>query len=201
LPSKDNLQLLSSLADEVEQRLGFHLDTISVGGSAILDWMREEALPDRVNQIRVGESILLGTVPGSNTRHPDLHDNTMYLEATIVEMKSKPSAPTGVRGGDAFGFKKDVSDLGIRRRAILDFGVVDTDPRDLVVTEAGMAIVVSNSDYTVVDVTECSRRFLVGGKIKFGLRYKSMLQSFLSPTLSKMVAAHHDHVPDIAQLF
>jgi len=187
LPSKDNLELLNTLAEDVENCLGHRLDIISAGGSAILEWIKTEILPEKINQIRVGQSILLGTIPGSNTKHPLLNEDTMHFESTIIEIKSKPSAPVGPRGGNAFGLREEVADLGTRRRAILDFGVVDTDPRALVVTEPGMAIVVSNSDYTVVDVTDCDRPFYVGDKVRFGLRYRSMLQSFLSPNVPKSI--------------
>ncbi|MDZ7873364.1 MAG: hypothetical protein U5N27_09550 [Rhizobium sp.] len=105
----------------------------------------------------------------------------------IVELKSKPSFPAGEKTGDAFGVCREPEDRGIRTRAILDFGVVDTDPASLISTVPGLSIITSNSDYTVVDITECNFPYHVGDRIKFKLTYKSMLQCFTSVQLQKNV--------------
>jgi len=192
LPNFDNVGLMDTLATQLKENFGIAPEIVSLGGSVVLDWMDKHGLPSSVNQIRIGEPLLLGTLSGANRAYKTLHSDALEFEAAIVEMKRKPSFPAGEKAGDAFGVHHEPEDRGIRTRAILDFGVVDTDPTSLIATVPGLSMITSNSDYTVVDITECDHRFHVGDSIKFGLTYKSMLQCFTSGQLQKNVRGCHD---------
>ncbi|KPF61115.1 alanine racemase [Rhizobium sp. AAP116] len=187
LPNFENIGLIDGLARQMSEGLGITPDIVSLGGSVVLDWLDRHGLPPSVNQIRVGEPLLLGTLSGAQKIYTPLHDDALDFEAVIVELKSKPSFPAGEKTGDAFGVCREPEDRGIRTRAILDFGVVDTDPASLISTVPGLSIITSNSDYTVVDITECNFPYHVGDRIRFKLTYKSMLQCFTSVQLTKNV--------------
>lgn len=187
LPNFENIGLIDGLVTQMSDGLGVTPDIVSLGGSVVLDWLDRHGLPPSVNQIRVGEPLLLGTLSGAQKIYTTLHDDALDFEAVIVELKSKPSFPAGEKTGDAFGVCREPEDRGIRTRAILDFGVVDTDPASLISTVPGLSIITSNSDYTVVDITECNFPYHVGDRIKFKLTYKSMLQCFTSVQLTKNV--------------
>ena len=185
LPSTENIALIEYLVGRMEREIGLTPQIVSLGGSVILEWMRKHKLPACVNQIRVGEPILLGGLSGSTSRYKSLHQDALEFEATIVEIKRKPSYPVGEKSADAFGVSHQREDLGIRMRALLDFGVVDTDPESLVLLDPGLQLVASNSDYTVIDVTECETAYKVGDVMRFRLTYKSMLQCFTNVRLRK----------------
>jgi predicted amino acid racemase len=187
LPSFENMRLIEELARRIGADMGTPPDIVSLGGSVVLDWLDMHGLPPSVNQIRVGEPLLLGTLSGAQKVYNDLHSDALEFEAVIVELKSKPSFPAGAKTGDAFGIHHEPEDRGIRTRAILDFGVVDTDPKSLVSMVPGLSMITSNSDYTVVDITECNFPYHVGDRLKFKLTYKSMLQCFTSVQLQKNV--------------
>lgn len=187
LPNFANIGLMDRLAKQLKESFGVAPEIVSLGGSVVLDWLDLHGLPPSVNQIRIGEPLLLGTLSGANKVYKALHGNALEFEAAVVEVKRKPSFPAGEKSGDAFGIHREPEDRGIRTRAILDFGVVDTDPSSLVARVPGLSMITSNSDYTVVDVTECDYRYKVGDSIKFGLTYKSMLQCFTSGQLQKNV--------------
>lgn len=187
LPNAANMALMETLAGRLAEDLGVRPETVSLGGSVVLDWMDRYGLPPCVNQIRIGEPILLGTLSGAEQRYRDLHRDALAFEATVVEVKRKPSYPAGEKTGDAFGVRHEREDRGIRTRALLDFGVVDTDPASLRVTVPGLTMITSNSDYTVVDTTDCAHSYRVGDTISFGLKYKSMLQCFTNGLLQKEI--------------
>ncbi|HEV7434027.1 MAG TPA: alanine racemase [Pseudorhizobium sp.] len=185
LPNAQNVGLLEELAEQVKRTFGAAPEVVSLGGSVVLDWLDTHGLPSCVNQIRVGEPLLLGTLSGGHGAYRGLHTDALEFEAIMVEVKSKPSYPAGQKSGDAFGVRHEIEDRGTRRRAILDFGVVDTDPRSLITRTPRLSIITSNSDYTVVDITDCEGAFAVGDSFTFGLTYKSMLQCFTSTQLQK----------------
>ena len=61
LPTEENLTLLCRVAEELETLAGEPLEIISGGGTSSLMLIASGQMPGRVNQIRVGEGILLGT--------------------------------------------------------------------------------------------------------------------------------------------
>ncbi|MGM4914571.1 alanine racemase [Rhizobium sp. 768_B6_N1_8] len=185
-PSHSNLSCLYRLARDLGQE-GISVPKISLGGSSIIHWMSSEILASWPTQVRIGQAALLGTIPVADEPFVGLRTDTLRFCGTIVEIQDKPA---GIDGGGA------VADLGvaatseIRKRAILDFGVVDADPKALIPREAGVRIVTANSDYTVIDVTGSAESLRIGSSIYFDLKYRAMLQGFLSPYLSKRVVEH-----------
>ena len=59
-PDARNMDELSSLADSIEATFGLTLDIVSGGNSANLQWALSDADIGRINDLRLGESILLG---------------------------------------------------------------------------------------------------------------------------------------------
>lgn len=186
-PSTENLSCLYTLARELTA-MGIQVPKVSLGGSSIIEWLDSDRLKGWPTQIRVGQGLLLGTIPVSEKIGSGLRTDTLSFEAQVVEVAEKPSKPSVPIGANALGIVQEREDIGTRRRGILDFGVSDTDPLALVPSEAGLVIVACNSDYTIVDLTECEREIRVGSTLTFGLKYRAMLQSFISPYLSKMVS-------------
>jgi predicted amino acid racemase len=181
LPDHENISQLEELALDIETRLGYGIETVSIGGSVMLDWMEHNELPLKINQIRIGESILLGNIPSVNRKHPELFDDVFILRGDILEVKEKPSKPPGRQGKDAFGCEPRIVDRGRRIRALLNFGLVDTDPSGLIACAENIEVINYNADYTVVDLTECEQHFKPGDALEFKMNYRSMLQSFVSP--------------------
>jgi predicted amino acid racemase len=181
LPDEQNIALLQELALDIENRLGYHIQTVSIGGSVMLDWLSSHALPSKINQIRIGEAIMLGNIPGINQKHPELYDDVLLFEGEILEIKEKPGQPLGTQGTDALGRKPLGFRAGIRKRAILNFGVVDTNPGGLTALHENIHVVTSNADYTIVDITECPNPLSIGSTLSFRMNYRAMIQAFCSP--------------------
>jgi predicted amino acid racemase len=103
LPSENNLGDLVKLSRAVERYLGHKLEIISGGGTSTLLLVENDTVPAGINQLRVGEGILLGTDTTNNRNIPWLRQDAFLLRAEVIEVKDKPSVPVGEIGKDAFG--------------------------------------------------------------------------------------------------
>nr|WP_320191753.1 alanine racemase [uncultured Desulfobacter sp.] len=181
LPDAHNLGIISELADQIEFELDVEVKTVSVGGSVVLKWMQHDQLPSRINNIRLGESVFLGTIPTINQVHPDLNTRVVTFTSDILEIQEKRVMPPQRSGKDALGGKPQFGRQGIRKRAILNFGICDTCPSGLTALIPGIQIVSVNSNYTLADITDCSHPFKVGDFVDFTMNYQAFLQSLISP--------------------
>ncbi|HOK19856.1 MAG TPA: alanine racemase, partial [Thermosynergistes sp.] len=103
LPSPDNIGELVQVGHDLEGVLGCKLEFFSGGSTSSLRLLEKGELPEDVNQLRIGEAILLGRDVTHGQVIPYLRQDTMMFEAQVIEVRSKPSAPKGELGADAFG--------------------------------------------------------------------------------------------------
>ena len=178
LPDAQNLGLLQELAIETERCTGHGIKTLSLGGSVVIPWIEKGLLPSRINQVRIGEAILLGTIPALDQRHEALSQDVFILRGTVLEAKEKPSLPPGRQGRDVFGQQQTFTDRGHRLRCILDFGILDTYPKGLTPVMEGLEFINSNSDYTIVDATETDQKWKPGDTMEFYLSYQALIRAF-----------------------
>ena len=175
LPTQENLSALSDIADELEHIIGHPIQEISGGGTSSLLPMCNGQMPARVNQLRIGEGILLGTDTTHNCSIPWLKQNAFLLYSEIVEIKDKPSLPEGDTGMDAFGNIPKFEDLGIRKRAIIALGRQDVSPEGILPCDEKIRVLGASSDHTILDITDAARDYKVGDSISFHLKYQGLL--------------------------
>ena len=72
-PTASQMVALGTLANETEGVCGAVLKTVSGGNSANLPWALEEQSTGRINDLRLGEAILLGVEPVSGDRIGGMH--------------------------------------------------------------------------------------------------------------------------------
>ena len=65
--------------------------------------MRRGHLPKEINNLRLGECLLLGRDMAFDVDIEGLSQDTMRLEAELVEVRAKRTLPVGEIGHDAFG--------------------------------------------------------------------------------------------------
>lgn len=185
-PDARNMGELSGLADSIESTFDLDLPTISGGNSGNLDWVLSGADTKRVNDLRLGESLLLGREPLH--RHPidGLHTDAITLVAEVIESGSKPSQPWGEMGQSAFGQATRVERNGSTQQAILAIGEQDTDC-DTLVAPAGFEITGASSDHLVLD---CGSSLPpVGTEVRFQLSYSALVRAMTSPFVSQVTSA------------
>ena len=174
----EKLQELVDLAELIEKRIGRTLKYISGGATTSLPRVLEGNMPKRVNLLRVGEGILLAKdlkdLWGLDMSF--MYQDVFVLKAEVIEVKDKPSHPVGEIMFDAFGFKQEYTDRGIRRRALLALGKVDYAFPDMIYPrDKGIEILGASSDHTIVDVQDAERDFKVGDIMTFDLCYATIV--------------------------
>jgi predicted amino acid racemase len=175
LPSIKNLGMLIEMGSAVEKQLGCKLEIISGGGTSTLFLVENHQVPAGVNQLRVGEGILLGTDTTNNRKIPWLHHNAFLLRAEVIEVNSKPSIPTGTIGRDAFGDIPEFIDLGIRKRAIVSMGKQDVNIEGISPIDNNLMILGASSDHLIIDITDSEQKIKVGDEINFSVTYSAVL--------------------------
>ena len=187
LPTKRNLTFLCEVAKALEQNSGRTVPVISGGATSSLSLIESGEMPERVNQVRVGEGILLGTDTSRSRKIPWLHQDAFLLHAEVVEVRSKPSIPLGMTGQDAFGQMPSFEDLGIRKRAIVAMGRQDVPPEGIIPEDPGVRVLGGSSDHILLDIEEAKNRYRVGDMMSFGLRYQGLLHACSSPYIRRVM--------------
>ncbi len=185
LPTHRNTKILLEKKEKIEKKFSIKLDIISGGNTATTILLNTDSLPEEINNLRVGEGILLGTDVTNQRVIKYLNQNNFILTASIIEIKDKPSVPEGEIGCDAFGNKPEFKEKGIRCRAILALGRQDTRIDGLTPELKKAEILGASSDHLLVDITEVKRSLKVGDEMKFTLNYGAMLAAMTSPYVEK----------------
>lgn len=180
-PDATNMSELSACADRVERQFGLELDIVTGGNSANLLWALGTGDRGRVNNLRLGESILLGCEPLQRQPIPGLHADAMVIVAEVIESSRKPSRPWGRVAQSAFGVVEPVGDdRGPVWQTILALGHQDTDPTGLV-PPSGIRIVGASSDHLI---TETDRQLRAGTEIGFRPGYGAFMRAMTSRSVT-----------------
>lgn len=178
MPDQNKMEELSNLVEQVETRVGHGLTVVSGGNSANLDWALSTPDTGRINDLRIGESILLGTEPLHRRPLSGLRADAFTLVAEVIELKTKPAQPWGQTAQSAFGDLPWRPRTGSVRQAIIALGRQDADPEGLT-PPVGMTVLSASSDHLVLDVGD--HELAVGDDVAFGLNYSALLRAMTSP--------------------
>ncbi|WP_404420947.1 alanine/ornithine racemase family PLP-dependent enzyme [Thalassospira australica] len=186
-PDDDNMASLSALAEHIDAGDAGGagagpfmppLSVISGGNSSNLDWFFAGGTVGRINNLRLGEAILLGREPLHRQPIPGLHTDAIRLIAEVIESRTKPSKPWGTAAQTAFGTPAAIQDTGDIFQSILAIGQQDVDP-DGLRPPHGTKILGASSDHLVLDTGE--RPVPVGAEITFLPDYAALLRCMTSP--------------------
>ncbi|NDV12932.1 alanine/ornithine racemase family PLP-dependent enzyme [Crenobacter caeni] len=183
-PTTDNQQQLVDIAHRIERELGVKLHVVSGASSAALPLLLRGGMPEGVNQLRLGASLLMG-IGLNDDPIPGTSQDTMRLGVEIVELKEKPSVPVNSTALDAFGNKPVFEDFGIRKRAICAIGKQDVNFDDLIPQDKAVRIIGGSSDHLILDVTDSDLNYQVGDTVYFALSYGGALQCMTSEYVRK----------------
>lgn len=183
-PDAANMGLLSELAERIEAVFNLTLDVVSGGNSANLLWaLSGNNKTGRINNLRLGEAVLLGCETLQRQPIDGLCTDAITLVAEVIESKVKPSQPTGDIAQTAFGEAQAVTDRGPVRQAILAIGIQDIDPGGLQ-APAGVEVLGASSDHLVIESIDNELR--VGDEVTFQLNYSALIRATTSPFVAKI---------------
>ena len=185
IPDDTNLGRLIEVGKTIEKKYNIKLDIISGGNSSHLHLLLKDKNVEGINNLRLGESLVLGRETGYGDRIDDTYDDAFQLITEIIEIKEKPSIPTGEVGMDAFGKVPTFIDKGIRKRIICAIGKQDIELDALIPIDKGISILGASSDHLILDGTDSERNYNVGDKVSFNLTYAGILRAMTSEYVKK----------------
>ena len=147
--------------------------------------MRRGHLPKEINNLRLGECLLLGRDMAFDVDIEGLSQDTMRLEAELVEVRAKRTLPVGEIGHDAFGNVPVFVDHGTRRQCILAVGKQDVNVAGLTPLDEGVKIRTASSDHLLVDI-EARPDLKVGDVLSSRPDYTAMLSASTSEYVTKV---------------
>ena len=186
IPTREKMEMLVTLRDECRSATGHPLELVSGGNSANLPLLASGEMPAGINNLRIGEAIILGRNVLDRSPWPGTRQDTVELVGGIIELQRKPSVPIGRTGQDAFGNTMHFTDRGLRLRAICDLGRQDVAPEAIEPVDPGIEVLGASSDHLIIDVTDAETPVKVGSEIRFLPSYGGLLSASTSPHVRKM---------------
>ncbi|WP_265522016.1 alanine/ornithine racemase family PLP-dependent enzyme [Oerskovia flava] len=183
VPDQHSMDELSRLAEKVEAACGHPLTIVSGGNSATIDWALSTADVGRIDELRLGEAILLGTEPLHRRVLDGLRTDAFTLVAEVIEARPKPAQPWGEIAQSAFGAPPRRPASGTVNQVIVALGRQDTDPDGLSPPD-GVTVLGTSSDHLVLDVGD--HDVCVGDEISFGLDYGALVRAATSPFVTSV---------------
>lgn len=149
--------------------LGIPIQIKSVGGSSAMGSLRSNDSITRGRNLRLGESILLGSEPSTGKPIDGLHQDIFSMYIEVIECS---------RAGESLLSPK--SQHGKHSRLVLAAGNQDTDVGGLS-SKLGIQIIGSTSDHMVVHSKES---YQVGSELRFSLNYNALARAMCSPDVA-----------------
>ncbi len=187
IPTKENMKELVDVAEELERKFNIKFELISGGNSSSYKMLKNGELPDRVNNLRLGESVFLGNVPCFEEPILEFNRNNFILKTQIIELKEKTSVPRGKHYVDSFGHIPTFIDRGIRKKAIIALGKQDVRLDCLIPQDNDIIVLGGSSDHVILDVTDCKQEYKVGDEVSFKLNYGGLLNIMTSKYVERKI--------------
>lgn len=162
-PNEHDFMEMSRLVTKMETKWRKKVPILSGGNSSLLPFLHEGANMGRINELRIGESIFLGTNTRDGGHLPGFFHDAFTVEAEVLEWRNKRSNCI---------------------QAIVGIGQQDIDWRSLHPKNENMKILGSSSDHLVMDVTQ-TEPLSIGQRISFCLDYHGLLRAMTTPYLFK----------------
>lgn len=183
-PTYEKLLQLSLNKNLISSNFNINLELLSGGTSITLPLLDSALVPNEINHFRIGEAAFLGICPSDEKQFKDLHINTFEFYANIIELVEKVVAPDQFSLNGINDYEKN-SSSNKSYKAILDFGLLDVDIKDLRAIDT-FSYVGATSDMLVIDVGKNESNYKVGDKIKFKLNYMAVARLLNSKFIDKV---------------
>jgi predicted amino acid racemase len=156
-PSAGEIHALAGVLTQVESEAACR-PPVSLGGSALLP-MLSDLVPLRAREIRIGEAMVAGTVPGGDGLSLGLK-RPIRLESRIVE----------------------VQEVGEARRLLLDHGRTCIEIDETTLLNVAAAPLAASSEMSLFELSGDAAMPRAGDRIELILGYHSTLRSLLNRT-------------------
>lgn len=183
IPTLENLSFLFE-AQQIFEEVIQKKPLVSGGGSNLMPLILSNKLPSCINHVRVGESIVMGVDAIHGEAIPGTWQDCFSLSGELIELITKASTIKGPLAHNAFGESPSFIEGGLRKRALLNIGRLDTDIKQIQAINKNVHILGASSDHLVLDV-EDAKDLHIGDLIEFRLNYSSLLFAMNSVYVEK----------------
>jgi len=192
-PTMDKFIQLSLFKNLLEKQFSKKIRYVSGGSSITLPLVSENRIPPSINHFRIGETVFIGKSPLNNKRFRNLNTNAFLFAANIIETELKEQVPKGKIGEGNVGHAKSLrKELAKERhkKAILDFGMLDVDTRDISTIDKSVKFVGTTSDMSVYDIgsdnrTRKTKNYKVGDRAFFQPNYMGVARLMNAKYITK----------------
>ncbi|WP_282021448.1 alanine/ornithine racemase family PLP-dependent enzyme [Ruegeria faecimaris] len=196
-PNAADMEALSDLANETEGQCGPFLHTVSGGNSANLPWALGGHPVCRINDLRLGEAILLGVDPVSGDQIGGMYTDAFTLVAEVIETGSKPASHPQSICDPVFKRLHLVPKSGQSTQIILAVGQQDTNILGLSMPP-GYRFIGATSDHLVVGTYHSTQS--VGSEMKFQMNYSALMNAMSAPDVkTKLLRGSHSRHAHVSQ--
>lgn len=187
IPTEEKITEFIEFIEQIEKNMNIHFEKVSGGNTANIPRLAKKKQHTRINQLRVGEGILLGVETINRTPIENTYQDAFVLESELIEVKNKPSVPDGELTENAFGEKPEFEDKGIITRGIAAVGMQDTILDDLQSCDQEITILGGSSDHLLLHLPE--KKYAVGDTVTFIPKYGALVHLCTSPYVRKTYSA------------
>lgn len=178
-PTFDKLLQLVLYKQLLEAKFNRKIELISGGSSITVPLITRSSVPPEVNHFRIGEAAFFGTTPYNNQQLDGLSIDTFNFNANIIELEEKDKIPDGKISDASIGYTSVIENPDkpeTSLRAILDFGMLDVDVKDIEPTDKALRFVGTTSDMSVYDFELNKEKisYHVGHKVHFKPNYMAV---------------------------
>lgn len=185
IPTEKTLEELTVTTKQLADKYKLNVNTLSGGNSSSFYLIETERFHG-INNIRLGEALILGTEASFNKIIPGCYNDAFTLEAEVIEVKEKPSIPHGKLALNAFNKVPSFDDRGNIKRMICAIGSQDIDFDFIIPKDESLRILGGSSDHFILDCTLADVDYKVGDIVSFTLGYMSILRVMNSPYVEKV---------------
>ncbi len=184
IPTQEKIDEFTKIVRQIEKKKNIKFKMVSGGNSSAIPLLTDHFNNACITDLRLGESILLGRETAKRHLIKGSYPDAFILECEIIELKEKPSIPSGIVGEDAFGQVPKFEDHGVIKRALAAIGHQDIGGLDIEAIDPDVAILGASSDHLILHIK--SGNYAVGDKLSFNLKYGSLLHIYTSPFVKKV---------------
>ncbi len=182
IPTKEHLSQLIKIKENIENFFNISIPIISAGNSSFI-YLLDEKIPKQINNLRIGEAIYFGHETSYYQKIASMYQDAFTLEAQLIEVKTKPSLPIGLKGKNAFLEIPQITNQGIMLRGIAAIGRQDVYEKNLFPINKNIKIIGASSDHLILDLTNTN--YKLGDIISFRINYPGLLQLMTSKYITK----------------
>ncbi len=179
-PTAAKMRTLSVLANDVEGQCGPFIETVSGGNSANLPWAFGACTTGRINDLRIGEAILLGVDPITGNQIGGMYRDAFTLVAEVIETDAKSVHPSMSNADHTLARIRLVSANLETTRIILAIGHQDTDAAGLSMPP-GNTLIGATSDHLVIGTKDAA--LCVGSEMRFRMNYSALMRAMAAPDI------------------